>query len=68
MLMDPKELPSHVRMSKGGLACAHCGGKVGETGYSEGGLVEENEPDPTEKKPDAGTLHLMFAKAVGGSK
>jgi hypothetical protein len=43
---EEEALPEHVKkMSKGGLACMHCGGAVEPDGYSSGGLVEDADED-----------------------
>lgn len=38
------KLPEHVSMSEGGMACMHCGGEVGDDGYSmDLGKSEDSE-------------------------
>lgn len=32
-----------MQLESGGAVCRHCGGRVGEDGYSDGGPVEESE-------------------------
>lgn len=46
MMQPEKKMPGHVVESNdGGYMCAHCGGEVGEDGYSESTDVGDDAPE-----------------------
>lgn len=48
------ETPEHVEHTPGGVpVCRHCGGEVGDDGYSAGGLVEDPDTE-SESEIEAG--------------
>lgn len=53
---------------EGETVCMHCGGRVGATGYAEGGEVEEEGPEEMDGPEDMAAKKRLFVEALRGAK